>query len=661
MSRWLLSLLPLLVVVAGVVQSDRAEACGPGFPPSLLHDREQAVQAPIDEPFFAQVKHLVDGLAPADPAFVAVFSEPDGARESGGERERALYDRGAAAFNAHDDDAARAAFVELLALPKQERLHRSTWAAFMLGRLGDTARFAEVRGLVGEGYVDVLGLAFASLGEEARHHLPSHHPVGSAVAVDESLALTLYGRQARLGNDGAISLLHMARAILDEGGARLDAVAGSVVGQRLLTAYAATRADERPINTAAAIDVLVKHDDVAWPDQLAAALYKQGRIDEAARFVAKAPGTPLGLWVRARLAMRAGNVDEARALLAQASAAFPVVVADPGPDEGEDGWAYWYFDGSTDVTGRRRLVGEEGVLALSRREYVFALERFLEEDVWWRDAAFVAEKVLTVDELKSFVTTHPQFAGPTTPNHPSLRSLLARRLAREDRLAEAATFVDDAATLVAVRRLEALRNDKAADLADLPDTVRRAARLSAEAQLLRTSGLEIIGTELGPDWSIFGGYYEPWDEQNVDDDGKPLPPQPPSPLMSPDEQQRVKASAPVPNLRFHYRGKAIAVAEQAAALLPARSQAWAAVMCRATHYANGRDDEVQRLWKLYVARGAMVEFTGAFGSSLPCPEPDFAVLAEAERKHVRKMWLLGGLAVFAFVVAVVAVLTSRRR
>ena len=661
MRRWLFTLLPLILVVASIAQSDRAEACGPGFPPTLLHDREQALLAPLNEPFFTQVQHLVDDLAPADPAFTAVFGEPEGVRAKGGDRERALYEAGAVAFNAHDHDTARAAFLALLALPDTERRHRSTWAAFMLGRLGDTASFDEVRALVAAGFKDDLGLAVASFGEQARQALPLHHPVGSVLPVDENLALVLYGRQARQGADGGISLLQMARDIIDVGGERLEHVASSVVGQRLLTAYAATRADERPIAVAAALDVLVKHDDVAWPDQLAAALYKQGRIDDATRFVAKAPSTPLGLWVRARLAMRAGNLDEARGLLAQASAAFPVVVPRSGPDKDGDGWAYWYFDGTNDITGRRRLLGEQGVLALARREYVFALEHFLKDDVWWRDAAFVAEKVLTIDELKAFVLAHPKYATPAPKDLPSLRSVLARRLARADRLAEAVAFIDDDATRAHVTRLQQLRTDMATDLAELPGAVRDAARLFAEAEILRATGLEVLGTELAPDWSLLGGAYEPWDEQNVDDDGKALPPQPPQPLSSSDERARITAAQPVPNQRFHYRGKAIAIAEQAAALLPHHSQAFAAIMCRATHYANGHDDEVQRLWRHYVAHGAIVVFTGAFGSSLPCPAPDFAVLADIERHRQRKLWLFGGVAAVAFVAALLAVLTARPR
>ena len=682
-----LSLLLLSVISIGVlgvaVGSDRAEACGPGFPPSLLSQREQALTAALDEPFAALTRQMADGLVPADPPFVVVSNEPDGVRDRGGDEERRLYDDGARRFHAGDGEGAARAFRALLALPEEARRHRSTWAAFMLGRLGETARFAEVRSLTAAGFIDELGLAVASFGAEARRYLS----IGSnviidgvpgivldglpAVAADDALALLLYARQARYGVDGGISLLHLARQIVDGGGARLELVANTPIGQRLLATYAATRADERPINTNAALDVLVKHDDCAWPEQLAAALYKQGRMDDARRFVAKAPTTPTGLWVRARLAMRAGNLDEANTLLAAASAAFPTVPVRAAPVEVEDEepQAFWYYEGGDVVSGQRRLSAERGVLALARGEYVFALERFLEQDLWWRDAAHVAERVLQVDELKQFVLTHPRLATPTTTtNRPNLRAVLARRLVREGRLDEAIGFFDDPEIAAHARRLQSLRNGTAPDLAALPDDVRRAARLFEQAELIHRFGLELQGTELGPDWSLFGGWYEADDDgSSWDDDGNRTPPKPQTTtVLTLDEQQRIAASAPVPSRRFHYRAVAVALAEQAAALVPTRSRAWAAIICKASGYANGDDVEVQRLWQLYVKNGAVVDFTAAFGSTRSaCPAPDFERLAEQQRQQreqrLRRIGTVVAVAAIVAVIIVITVLGVRRR
>jgi tetratricopeptide (TPR) repeat protein len=521
----------------------------------------------------------------------------------------------------------------------------------MLGRLGEVARFAEVRALASEGYPDELGLAAASLGEEARWYLPGHAPAGSTI-VDDATAITLYARQARFDPAGAISLLQVARTIIDDGGERLAKAAATPIGQRLLNLYGATRAVERPNNTNRALDVLVALDHVDAADQLAAALYGQGRVDEAARIVQQAPDTPLATWVRAKLAMRAGNLDEARTLLAKASAAFPVVPYQPGEDDPQ----------YQNIHARVRVVGELGVLALTRREYAFALERFLEDDVWWHDAAHVAEQVLTVDELIAFLADHPTHAAPRPPHkanddehnsieRPSLRSLLARRLVRADRLDEAVAYVDDPVLLATLKQLQSLHADAFADTAHLPTKLRQAANLHVEAKLVRTAGLQLMGSELGPDWAIYDGVYEPY--VPTDDDGHPLPPQPPSPLMSTDEQQRVSASAVVPAARFHYRFKAMKLLEQAADLVPPRSQAFAALLCQATHYGYRSPDDVQRLWHRYVKEGPVVPFTNAFGDiNKDCPAPDFDAVAEREaavRAARLRKYGLGGGAAFALV------------
>ncbi len=52
------------------------------------------------------------------------------------------------------------------------------------------------------------------------------------------------------------------------------------------------------------------------------------------------------------------------------------------------------------------------------------------------------------------------------------------------------------------------------------------------------------------------------------------------------ERQRFKASAPKPNLRYHYRFVGVDEALHAADLLPPRSQAFAAVLCHATKYVT---------------------------------------------------------------------------
>src|SRR5262245_18541146 len=54
------------------------------------------------------------------------------------------------------------------------------------------------------------------------------------------------------------------------------------------------------------------------------------------------------------------------------------------------------------IRASQQDLGELGVLRLARREYTQALAALLRSG-FWMDAAYVAERVLTADELKTYV------------------------------------------------------------------------------------------------------------------------------------------------------------------------------------------------------------------------------------------------------------------
>jgi hypothetical protein len=170
--------------------------------------------------------------------------------------------------------------------------------------------------------------------------------------------------------------------------------------------------------------------------------------------------------------------------------------------------------------------------------------------------------------------------------------------------------------------------DTRATVDSLDARVDRAERLFARARILRAHGLEVLGTELDPDWAYAGGNFDLTEMASWDDVERPrgdplVPDLAHNALASDDERARVAASAVAPLERFHYRKLAARTAASAAELLPGRSHAYAAVLCRASSYVIDRDrDEADRIWTQYVTHGAQVEFAGTFGRV--CPEPDFA-------------------------------------
>ncbi|HSC82107.1 MAG TPA: hypothetical protein VLC30_00690, partial [Pseudomonas sp.] len=112
------------------------------------------------------------------------------------------------------------------------------------------------------------------------------------------------------------------------------------------------------------------------------------------------------------------------------------------------------------------------------------------------------------------------------------------------------------------------------------------------------------------------------------------------------------ATAAQPDRRFHYRWVAADLANQAADLLPARSQAFAAVLCKASGWLQYRDlTAAQGYYRRYVKEGPYVDWAANFG--LACQEPDFAAASQrlwfereqAVRQILRpyKYWLPLGL------------------
>jgi hypothetical protein len=271
--------------------------------------------------------------------------------------------------------------------------------------------------------------------------------------------------------------------------------------------------------------------------------------------------------------------------------------------------------------------------------------------------------VLTVDELRRLVAAHG--ADPANRCQPELESLwddererglgdvgtrlrllLGRRLLRTGQGPQALEYFRGTPWEEPARRyVESLEQARSAW-----SDVEEARALYSAALLARTAGLELLGTERAPDWAVADGDFY------LGDEGV-------SPPLN-AEDTRVAAHA-VPNpRRFHYRSTAADLAEQAADLMPPRSQAYAALLCHAARFTFSSEPErVQRLWKTYVQRGASVGMD--FGQS--CPEPDFDRVREQQlarpwsalRRHT--LAAIGGGLLLPVMVGTTLLLRRRRR
>jgi len=688
----------------------QALACGPDFPMRLLDNRAQSLAELPEGNFRFEISRLGQAIAGLKPVTEATrnpdynyddlssYVEQRNKAEQLGltppqlavvERLRALgdiaqvtaeaanlpaelrlYAIGAAAFNAGEHQLAVESFQQLLALPADQRRLRSTWAAYSLGRalfavsteagsgdpvvLQNQAReaFRQAREMSIAGFSDPLELGVASLGEEARV---------AYTADDWDSAIGLYASQSLQGSPvGYSSLLQLAGDLSAQPEERLNELLKAKAVQRLVAAYLLSRVGwwdgEEPSGEKKLVQLLQANarDNLEDADRLAAVSYQHGDFDGAKAFVQKAADTGLAWWVRAKLALRDGDKGAAAAAYAKAAQAFP----------NDESWGNrrtpdWNYE---TVQPKCRVEGESAILALQRGDYLQAFDQLYRgQGNYWYDAAAVAERVLTVDELKQYVDANvpapPELTQQDRDNYVSLsvaanlRNLLGRRLLREGRYDEAPAYFDNADLQGKASAYGQLRQD--AESKWWP--TRRAEAYFNASVLARKSGMELLGYEMAPDYASLGGSYslEPV-ELEV------------GPLVAQGELKRQQASAAQPDVRYHYRFVATALASQAADYLPHTSQAFAAVLCKAVGY-NSSLEEQSALYQRYVKDGPYVDWAGDFGHQ--CQEPDFR---NADKRYVTqaldpirsalrpyKAWLqLGGV---VLLVAVALGLVSRRR
>jgi hypothetical protein len=502
--------------------------------------------------------------------------------------EFARYLEGALAFRRGDARGAQAAWESLLALPAAERPYRSTWAAYMLGRLADpdggeaddgaaTAWYRRTRELAGQGFADGLSLAGASLGWEARFELLHGRPAP---------ALRLYAEQHRQGDPGALLSLRLACRRIFADGLPLAGLAADPVARPIVTAFLASSWDGQQAGKPRLQGWLTAVEgagvrEAAEAAELARVAYLGGDYASAERWLARAPkGAPIARWIEARLRLRAGDIAQAAVLLGDLSRTFP----SPQIDEADADWLYAVTE--PPIATRARAAGEAGALLLAENRYGEALERFLAGG-YWLDAAYVAERGMSLSELEAWVAAEApardvgeksgEAVGPALEPglgladvermKADLRALLGRRLVRAGRFTAALPYLpaelrEDAATLAAASGRSA-----------------RPEALFAAACVTRHDGLEIAGTELEPDWAVFDGDYE----APIDLTRHRLPPR------TAEEIRRVARSQVNPWKRFHYRYRAADLARKAAARLPAGSERRAAWLATAGSWIKYRD------------------------------------------------------------------------
>lgn len=669
-----------------------ALACGPDFPMRLLDNRGQSLAELPEGNFRFEINRLGHAIAGLKNVTEVVYNSMD-ATDYAEQRDKAeqagltveqqaqvkqlrsltdahqveaqgaslptelvLYLAGAVAFNAGDPGLAAEYFQKVLKLPADQRALRSTWAAYSLGRAlfvmsaeadakpdlltPSRKAFEQARQLSIDGFSDPLELGVASLGEEARV---------ARTAGDWNRAIELYATQNLHGS--AVGYTSLKLLVADLAAMPDEQLAALLEGkpvQQLITASLISRLGwsfgDQPPNEQKLIKLLQAstRGSLDNADRLAAVNYQQGDYASAKAFLEHAGDGGLAWWLRAKLAMREGDKTAAAAAYAKAAQAFA-----QNESWGERRTPDWDFE---TLQPKCRVEGESAILALQRGDYLQAFDQlYRSNDIYWFDAATVAERVLTVDELKHYVDSQvpapPALTQQDRDNYvplpvaAKLRNLLGRRLLREERYDEAPAYFGDAELQNKAKAYGQLRQE--AESAWWP--TRRAEALFNAAKIAREWGMDILGYEMAPDYATFGGNYSlESTELKV------------GPLVAEEEVKRQHASAAQPDQRYHYRYVANALASRAADHLPHTSQAFAAVLCAATGW-NTDQEQKSAFYQRYVKEGPYVDWALFFGER--CPYPDFQ---NADKRYVTqalspiratlrpyKKWLeVGGVLVF---------------
>lgn len=565
---------------------------------------------------------------------------------------------------------ARERFEKILALNDADARPRAVWAAYSLGRLlreddpGAAAyAYGKTRQWLLDGASDPLGLSIDSLGEEAWLLL---HP-GPGGERNAEQAMRLYLEQARLGSwSGTASLQQVQRGELYDDTVAVNKLLRSDWGQALLLRLALDEnlsedAKRRYARLASAVGS--GQVQLREADRWAALAWQNGDIERARSWLAQAPSSSLAAWMRAKFALLSGKGAEATQHYAEALKLRRPAMAD---------------------IPAHRLGIEMGLHQVQRGDYVQALGHLNRAGPeHWYDTAYIADRLLTIEELKTAVESlgKEPVSKEVRPLWPRLQHLLARRLMRNGQFAAALPLFSDRYETEKWngRALEKRSTDlrqlagdyaKALQAADKAWTrVGRAAELMRAGRIARQWGLELMGFELGGDDLADEGSYDFRD--NFERADEPL---------SDLERSRKDASLktlPLANAggdklpRFHYRYVAAEHALQAAALVPARSQAYASSLCHAAAWVGGKDEPFQQaMYARYLKNGAAMPGMSTFG--LRCPEPQWSGAARLQARQAlreRAPWLhrhpyrsaAAALLVTSAAAAAIATLLIRRR
>lgn len=441
------------------------------------------------------------------------------------------------------------AWRKLLSLPLSERRYRTAWVYYTFGNMNlsvgrkeiAAGQYRRVQQAVKEGAIDTCGLAGAAFGKLfdcASREFDRLKAAVYAAVYDDSDARYYFRRQLAYSEipEGERS------ALLDDDLAR-EALAASMMTHWQPSAFLRD----------------LEGREIRQGERLAFIAYNLGDMDLTARFLSATPDeSVLKWWLEGKLCRWRGDLEGA----AQALRKWLAIYSDAEPACAR---VTFTAESCRDRTMTEEVKGLLGTILVEQRDFLEALNTFIEASSWL-DAAFVAERLLSIESLKRYVDANcpaslkrgsatsffsVAFNGSPETLRAELRYLFGRRLARNDRIVSALPYLPAELRPLLAKYHEFLRVGERPDL----DRSERAAAYYNAAKLLRHHGMEMVGCELYPDARVWGGSFAEAALPN---------------LIAQSDDNDLLASAreslPSPEYRFHYRYRAADLMDRAAEL-----------------------------------------------------------------------------------------------
>ena len=506
-------------------------------------------------------------------------------------KEFKLYADGSAKYYAEQVDGATESWMQVLALPKEERHYRTTWAAFMIAKtLMDRdpttalSFFQQTEEAIKEGFADSLHCADELIGWQARAEMNAgkykesiHHYYDLFIKGQENQSVSLREVCQRFHKDP-----YLDKRILHD-----------TLCRRILSAYPS---DKRWIKALHEEKISFEQAEL---DRLIWQAYQSQEYNTAKEWLAlQQPQTTVGQWILSKLLLREGKVNEAVSILHSLVGKFPTRFSE---DEAS---------------------AELGVLKLGQKQFVEAMDFFLKSG-YYADMAYIADRVLTTTELEHYLIRHKKarylyepikcysetekIIFPSEQDYYSyLSNILARKYLREDNFDKAKRWMSEMQFA-----FDGYYNGlQAGDNPKLKNNERAEGYYSAACNL-QHSGMELMGTEVFPDWRMVNGQIDIYKNflvnrtnKKLHDPGQIVPAiLKPYLLASDNEIKRISQNAPKPDKRFHYRYIASDLLWKAAKLLPDNDERTARMLYEGGTYMKNRDPlTADKFYKTLVRR-----------------------------------------------------------